>query len=270
VPDGFDVEQERNDGYKKYAMAIGLNPDELVARSAGLNSGQSAQIAENAAEEAGGLPFFVKDFEDQINFLVMPKPTIFQVTTNDIRDKKLKADLDQTIANTINVMRGSAQAPGWITDEMALQLSVDEHILPPEFLPEDVTPAGMLTDSGDGSKAPAPTPRAPYAGQVTPPPAAPAPGAPPAMKARILTTKEHDAAFARPDWLPIEHAYTIIQNVLPLDVRNRIGSQSATEDDAALFARKVAWLKSIYVDTKAKDDPDWEEAVKWAEEASKE
>jgi len=184
VPDGFDVEQERNDGYKKYAMAIGLNPDELVARSAGLNSGQSAQIAENAAEEAGGLPFFVKDFEDQINFLVMPKPTIFQVTTNDIRDKKLKADLDKTIADTINVMRGSAQAPGWITDAMALQLSVDEHILPPEFLPEDVTPAGMLTDSGDGSKAPAPTPRAPYAGQVTPPPAAPAPGVPPAMKAK--------------------------------------------------------------------------------------
>jgi len=82
-------------------------------------------------------------------------------------------------------MRGSAQAPGWITDAMALQLSVDEHILPPEFLPEDVTPAGMLTDSGDGSKAPAPTPRAPYAGQVTPPPPpAPAPGAPPAMKAK--------------------------------------------------------------------------------------
>ncbi len=175
VPDGFDVEQVQRDGYKKYALAIGLNPDELVERSAGLNSGQSAQVAENAAEEAGGLPYFVKDFEDKVNYLVMPKATIFQVTTNDTRDKKAKADLNKTVADTISVMRGTAQAPGWINDQMALQLSVDEQLLPPEFLPDDTTPAGMLTDSGDGSKAPAPTPRAPYAGQTPPPPPAPAP-----------------------------------------------------------------------------------------------
>jgi len=197
VPDGFDVEQVQKDGYRKYALAIGLNPDELIERAAGLNSGQSAQVAENAAEEAGGLPYFVKEFEDKINYLVMPKQTIFQVTTNDTRDKKAKADLQKTIADTIAVMRGSAAAPGWITDQMALQMSVDENLVPPEFLPEDFTPAGMLTDSGDQSKVTAPTAPAPYAGQVPP---APAPAAP-ALKA---------------------------------------------------------------------DDPEWEEAVKWAEEASKE
>jgi hypothetical protein len=76
-------------------------------------------------------------------------------------------------------MRGTAQAPGWITDEMALQLSVDEQLLPPEFLPQDTTPAGMVTDSGDMSKTPSPTQPAPYAGQVTPPPAAPGAGAAP-------------------------------------------------------------------------------------------
>jgi hypothetical protein len=173
VPDGFDVEQVQKDGYKKYALAIGLNPDELVERAAGLNSGQSAQVAENAAEEAGGLPYFVKDFEDKINYLVMPKPTIFQVTTNDTRDKDAKAKLNKTIADTISVMRGTTQAPGWITDGMALQLSVDEHLLPPEFLPEDTTPAGMLTDSGDGSKAPTATVPASYAGQVPPAPVVP-------------------------------------------------------------------------------------------------
>jgi hypothetical protein len=170
VADGFDVEQVEKDGYRTYALAIGLNPDELVERAAGLNSGQSAQVAENAAEEAGGLPYFIKDLEDKLNYLVMPKQTIFQVTTNDTRDKKAKADLDKTRADTIAVMRGSPTAPGWITDEMALQLSVDEQLLPPEFLPQDATPAGMVTDSGDNSKTPSPTPRAPYAGQVPPPP----------------------------------------------------------------------------------------------------
>lgn len=181
VPDGFDVDQVQRDGYKRYALALGLNPDELVERAAGLNSGASAQVSENAAEESGGLPYFTKDFEDKINFLVMPKPTIFQVKTNDIRDRQLKAALDKTIADTIAVMRGNAAAPGWINDAMALQLSVDESILPEEFLPQDATPGGVLTDSGDQSKSPSPTPRAPYAGQTMPAP--PAPAAQPGFKA---------------------------------------------------------------------------------------
>ena len=185
VPDGFDVEQVQKDGYRKYALAIGLNPDELVERAAGLNSGASAQVAENAAEEAGGLPYFVKDFEDKINYLVMPEPTIFQVTTNDTRDKKAKADLNKTVADTISVMRGTAQAPGWITDQMALQMSVDEQLVPAEFLPQDVTPGTQLTDSGDQSKTPTPTPRAPYAGQVMPPPA-------PAVPAPVMKASEPD------------------------------------------------------------------------------
>mgnify|MGYP001583619336 CR=1 FL=1 len=119
----------------------------------------------------------------------MPRPTIFQMTTNDTRDKKEKADLAKTQADAIKVMLGSAQDPGWITTQMALQMAVDEGIVPPEFLPVDSTPGAQLTDSGDQSKAPSPTPRAPYAGQAPPPPPAPAaPGAPPAMKA----TKDDD------------------------------------------------------------------------------
>lgn len=190
IADGFDVEQVQKDGYKKYAIAIGLNPDELVERAAGLNSGTSAQVAENAAEEGGPLAYFKSEWEDKLNYLVMPKPTIFQITTNDTRDQRSKADLLKVKADTIAVMRGTPQAPGWITDQMALQLSVDEQLLPPEFLPQDVTPAGMVTDSGDLSKTPAPTPRAPYAGQLPPPPA---PAQPPAMKA----TKEEDDDWAQ-------------------------------------------------------------------------
>jgi hypothetical protein len=170
IPDGFDAEQIERSSLRTFALAIGINPDELIDRAAGLNSGQSAQVSENAAEESGGLPYFTKDFEDKMNYLVMPKPTIFQIKTNDIRDRQLKAALDKTIADTIAVMRGNPGAPGWINDQMALQISVDENILPAEFLPEDATPGGVLTDSGDQSKTPAPTPRAPYAGQVPPPP----------------------------------------------------------------------------------------------------
>ena len=234
VPDGFDVEQVQKDGYRKYALALGLNPDELVQRSAGLNSGHSAQVAEQAAEEAGGLTYFVKDFEDKINYLVMPKPTIFQVKTNDVRDQKEKADLLKTKADTIAVMRGTVAAPGWITNEMALQLSVDEQILPQEFLPQDVTPGAQLTDSGDQSKIPAPTPRAPYAGQVMPAPVAPNPAAP-AMKA--LSNEVSEA---------LEYC---LAHPAELSGYKRL-------HEAELRA------------TKAAEPDEWEEAVKWAKEAT--
>jgi hypothetical protein len=172
IPDGFDVEQVLRDGYKRYAIAIGLNPDELVERSAGLNSGQSAQVAENAAEEAGGIPYFIKDFEDKVNHLVFPKQTIFQIKTNDIRDRQTEAALKKMQTETVVALL----AGGVISQAMALQQAVDEGILPAEFLPQDVTPAGLLTDSGDQSKAPTPNAPAPYAGQVPPPVAAPSQG----------------------------------------------------------------------------------------------
>jgi hypothetical protein len=197
VADGFDAQQVEKSSLRTYAIAIGLNPDELVERAAGLNSGASAQVSEQAAEEAGGLPYFVKDLEDKLNFLVMPKQTIFQIKTNDIRDQQQKAALQKTKADTIITMLGSPTAPGIITQEMALQMAVDESLVPPEFLPKDTTPQGTLTDSGDQSKAAEPNPRAPYAGQLPQPPAPTAPA------------------------------------------------------------------------LKAADDDEWEEAVKWAEEASK-
>ena len=293
VPDGFDVEQVQKDGYKKYALAIGLNPDELVERAAGLNSGQSAQVAENAAEEAGGLPFFVKDIEDKLNYLVMPKQTIFQVTTNDTRDKQAKAALDKTRADTIAVMRGTAQAPGWITDEMALQLSVDEHLLPPEFLPQDVTPAGQLTDSGDGSKTPSPTPRAPYAGQVTPPP----PAAPQAMKEAPIVIEPH-VTINMPEQHPVQvHAYMPEQKAAPVyvapadvhvstpDVTVNVPAQGVPivnvaqpEITVQIPEQAIPVVNVTSPDVivnvppmiveKAADPDEWEEAVKWASDAS--
>lgn len=210
LPDGFDPEQVERSSLRTYALAIGINPDELIDRAAGLNSGASAQVAENAAEEAGGLPYFIKDWEDQVNHLVMPKPTIYQIKTNDIRDQQAKAQLNKANADTIVTLLGSGQAPGVITPQMALQMAVDEGLVPREFLPADVTPEGVLTDSGDQSKPVGQVAVAPYAG--APNPAAVQPGAPVAAKARRGTPAPY-----------------------PLD-----------------------------------DSDDWEEAVKWAEEAQKE
>jgi hypothetical protein len=89
-----------------------------------------------------------------------------------VRDQQAKATLDKAKADMLVALL----AGGVISQQMALQMAVDDGIVPPEFLPQDVTPAGMLTDSGDQSKSPTLTPRAPYAGVVPPPPAQPPQG----------------------------------------------------------------------------------------------
>jgi hypothetical protein len=193
----------------------------------------------------------------------MPKQTIFQVTTNDTRDKKAKADLDKTRADTISVMRGTAQAPGWINDAMALQLSVDEQLLPPEFLPQDTTPAGMVTDSGDNSKAPAPTPRAPYAGQVTP---APQPAQPQGFKAKD--------EMPTLNLTPIDNQEVIRQlvaaNMEYMQQQLRQAKVKVADGDGVPYQGLDPWINTGWVEDEKAADDEWEEAVKWAEEATKE
>lgn len=165
VPDGFDVNEERKDAYLRYANAIGIPVQDIQPLSGqGLGTGTQSIVLDEAAE-GQGLAYFVKDFEAKINELVMPKPTIFQIKANDIRDQKAKADLQKVKADTVVAMLGG----GAINQQMALQILVDEGVVAPEFLPQDVTPQGTLTDSGDQSKPIAPTPRAPYAGQLPAP-----------------------------------------------------------------------------------------------------
>lgn len=165
IPDGFDVNEERKDSYLRYANALGVPVQDIQPLSGqGLGTGTQTIVLDEAAE-GQGLAYFVKDFEDKINHLVMPKQTIFQIKVNDVRDQTATAALNKSKADTLVALLGG----GVISQAMALQMAVDDGLVPPEFLPQDVTPAGILTDSGDQSKAPSPTPRAPYAGQVPPP-----------------------------------------------------------------------------------------------------
>ena len=196
VPDGFDVDLERKDAYLRYANALGVPVQDIQPLSGqGLGTGTQTVILDEAAE-GQGLAYFVKDFEDKVNYLVMPKTTTFVIKVNDIRDQQAKAALDKAKADTLVALLGSPTAPGVITPQMALQMAVDEGLVPREFLPEDVTAAGVLTDSGDQSKPVTDVQIAPYAG-----------------------------------------------------------------------APNVAAVQPVV--TKASDDDEWEEAVKWAEDASK-
>lgn len=173
VPDGFDVDSERRDAYLRYANAIGIPVQDIQPLSGqGLGTGTQTMVLDEAAS-GRGIESFPKMLEDKINWLLMPKTTTFVFKTNDLRDQKAKAEVDLAkvavimslvgrkgkggggVAGETSGGEGSAGAggiPAIITPEQALNLLVDEGILPKEFLPKDITPEGTVTDSGDQSK----------------------------------------------------------------------------------------------------------------------
>lgn len=172
VPDGFDVDQERRDAYLRYANALGVPVQDIQPLSGqGLGTGTQTIVLDEAAS-GRGLAYFLKQWEHKVSRLVLPKTTVFGWDTNDLRDQKAKADVEKAKADTVMALMGTDQAPGVISREMALQMLVDAGIVPKEFLPKDVTPAGVLTDSGEQSK---PTDTSRFAGLPTPePPGQPA------------------------------------------------------------------------------------------------
>lgn len=152
VADGFNVEDERRIGQLIYANAVGLAFTDLAPLAhQGFGTGVQAKVIDEG-EEGRSSVFFVKTLEDRINWLLMPKTTTFMVVTNDVRDKQAKADLQKTRVDTIIAMKGTDQAPGFISADQALNIAADEGLVPKEFLPKDITPEGTVTDSGEQSK----------------------------------------------------------------------------------------------------------------------
>lgn len=152
VPDGFSVTEERKDAYLRYANAIGIPVQDIQPLSGqGLGTGAQTIILDEAAE-GRGLVYFTKTLEDRLNWLVMPKATTFVFNTNDLRDQKAKAEVQKVQTDTILALRGTPTAPGIITAPQALNMATDQGIVPKEFLPKDMTPGAVVTDSGEGSK----------------------------------------------------------------------------------------------------------------------
>jgi len=143
VPDGFDVNEERTDAYRRYAHSAGANVEEFVPAPAGLNTGLSTQIRDEA--NAGqGMASFDKNFELALTHTVFPGSTTFYMGTNqDWRDQKMKADAENARATKLKTYVDS----GVISPLQALNAAVDAGDLDPAFLPEDRTQAGDVNDN---------------------------------------------------------------------------------------------------------------------------
>lgn len=143
VPDGFDVNEERTDAYRRYAHSAGANVEEFVPAPGGLNTGLTAQIRDEA--NAGqGMAAFDKNFELALTHTVLPGSTTFYMGTNeDWRDQKMKADAQTARATMLKTYVDA----GALSPLQMLNAAVDAGDLDAAFLPEDATEAGDVNDN---------------------------------------------------------------------------------------------------------------------------
>ncbi len=143
VPDGFDVNEERTDAYRRYAHSIGMNVEEFVPAAAGLNTGLSTQIRDEAI--AGqGMAAFDKNWELALTHTVFPGSTTFYMGTNqDWRDQKMKAEAEKARADKLNVY----VTAGALSPMQMLNAAVDAGDLDQAYLPKDATEAGDISDN---------------------------------------------------------------------------------------------------------------------------
>lgn len=143
IPDGFNAKELRDNGYVKYANAIGVPVQDIQPLSGqGLGTGTQTIVLDEASE-GQGLASFVRQLEHAISFKALPAPTSFAVTTNDIRDKKSKAEVESL--NAAN--RAARIASGELSADEARQLAAEADELPKEWLADDRIAAGTLSDT---------------------------------------------------------------------------------------------------------------------------
>lgn len=147
LPDGFEAREERERADLVYANAIGLDPQDLspslVGRQGlGSTGNQSVVLAEKS--EGRPLSLWRQQFTHNMNELALSDKVTF--TFQDVvtlRDKKLDAEAAKLRAETRKLQVES----GEITPDQARNLAVDEGDLPREFIEQDVTGGGKLTDA---------------------------------------------------------------------------------------------------------------------------
>lgn len=143
IPDGFNAKEEREDANIIYALNLGIPVQDIAPLSGqGLGTGTQSQIQQEEAD-GYGQAVWRQWFTHEINEWVLPDATTLHfVNTNDVRDQKMKADVQLVRAQT----RTAMITDGTITPQQSLQMAVDAKDAPQEFLAEDNTPQGQLND----------------------------------------------------------------------------------------------------------------------------
>ncbi len=146
LPDGFNPQQLRDDAYIKYANAIGLDVNDIDPRLAARSSlgGAGAQsIILNEKSKGRGLSAWRQAWTHNVNWWTLDTATTFAFSEDTADDDLKQAQLAQTRVDT----NSKRIADAVITADQARNLEVDAGDLPREFLVDDATGGGTLSDT---------------------------------------------------------------------------------------------------------------------------
>lgn len=140
----FVPKDERDNGYLIYANAIGVPVQSIQPLSGqGLGTGTQTVVLDDQASGQGALPAFLKWWEQTVSDRVLPKTTELTFTDeNDLRDQKLRAEVQKLRADTRSVMIND----GTISPAMSRQMAVDSEDIDEELVGRDVTEGGSISD----------------------------------------------------------------------------------------------------------------------------
>lgn len=150
VPDGFDPAQIHQRTALVFALALGMPYTDIATLQGGqFGTGTQSQVIDES-RKGRGVEAFVKTWERKINRLVMPKRTTVDMFGADPRDQKAEADVKTAEAGYVEKL----VTIGVATPAQAGNYLADNGWWPTEFVQEDQTTGGALTDSGESSKLP--------------------------------------------------------------------------------------------------------------------
>jgi hypothetical protein len=143
LPDRFNRKEELDIALLNYANALGLDPQDLQPLTGqALGSGAQSQVLDQKSR-GRGLTMWRQQIIHFFHQLVLDSQTKFVFSEPDLEDEQRRAEVRRTRAET----RKTQIESGEITTTQATNLAVDHKDLPKEFLKEDITGGGVLTDT---------------------------------------------------------------------------------------------------------------------------
>lgn len=151
VPDGFDIEKERQEATIVYSDSLGIDPQDIRPLTGqAMGTGAQSQVLDE--KQAGkGLASFRKALTHAVNMLLLDEETTFAFEEDDLRDEERQAAVRKARAETRQVM----VTTGEIVPAQALQMAVDDGDAPKEFLAQDQTTNVNLGDEEKPEDQPA-------------------------------------------------------------------------------------------------------------------
>jgi len=149
LPDGFDRAQVYQELKERVATAYGLDPLDLGGLAGAGSLGTGAQATVMASKSKGkGIGVLMQAIEREFRFKVLPESLEFAFEQQETAERQEEAQIHKTLFENAKMYFDITGDP-----MLAQQYLVDNNAIPPEYIPEDITPDIERDDTEAQDKA---------------------------------------------------------------------------------------------------------------------